>query len=107
MTHAHLKWARAQKVGNLTAQYVLEELAYRARPGSNECTISHRVLADRLQTTVKTIQRAMKVLSSGCYISRTRCVNKNGYRIADCYEVLVDEMSARPNGQNDQSNRTN
>jgi hypothetical protein len=96
MTHAHLKWARAQKVGNRAAQFLLEELAYRARPGSNECVVSYRALAERLQTTVKTIQRAMKVLTSGCYITRARRTNKNGYRLSDCYEVLVDELSARP-----------
>ena len=60
MTHAHLNWARRQKVGNPVAQFLLEELAYRARSGSNECVVSHAALADRLQTTVKRIQRAMK-----------------------------------------------
>ena len=106
MTHTHLRWARRQTVGNPVAQFLLEELAYRARPGSNECVVSHATLADRLQTTVKRVQRAMKVLTSGCYVSRSRRTNKNGYRLPDCYEVRVDEMTARPNGQNGQSYRT-
>lgn len=83
-------WAVDQKVGNSTAKLLLLTLAEAASIEDASCFPSRSKLADRIEASVDTVDRALRLLVEAGFITVTKRQRQNGSDSSNVYTINLD-----------------
>jgi hypothetical protein len=101
MSLAALKWARAIDLDR-SAKAVLVDLAFRANDAS-ECWPGHKRIAETLNVSKDTIERAIKRLRTTGLVTVRQRYDTRGKRTSNCYKLNV---GATPDGLRSEKAKT-
>ena len=83
-----IKWARKQRVGSTTAKGVLITLALHADE-TGYCWPSQETIATEIESSVDSIQRALKKHLEPAFVRRIKRKSSDGRRISDGYQLML------------------
>jgi hypothetical protein len=84
-----IKWARKQRVGSPTAKAVLICQAHHA-DDNGLCWPSQETIAAEIETSVDSVQRALKKVLVPTFVHRIKRKSSDGRRISDAYRLRFD-----------------
>jgi Helix-turn-helix domain/DnaA N-terminal domain len=110
MSWRAIKWARKQRVGSQTAKAVLICQALHA-DNNGFCWPSQETIAKEIESSVDSVQRALKKVLVPTFVHRIKRKSSDGRRISDAYQLLLDRdlcgpCSSAPCGSVDDSYQT-
>ena len=89
MSWRAIKWARKQRVGSQTAKAVLICLAHHA-DDNGLCWPSQETIAAEIETSVDSVQRALKKVLIPTFVHRIKRKSSDGRRTSDAYRLRFD-----------------
>jgi Helix-turn-helix domain len=86
-----IKWVRKQRAGSQTAKAVLICLAHHA-DDNGFCWPSQDTIAAEIESSVDSVQRALKKVLIPSFVQRIKRKSSDGRRISDAYRLRLDRV---------------